>query len=53
MHQGGWVHGTSLMPFLKELVCDIGVYCQWAQDEACRGEARGSLVDHVNDGIRK
>ena len=24
-----------------------------ARDEACGGEARGSLVDHVNDGIRK
>ena len=24
-----------------------------ARDEACGGEVRGSLVDHVNDGIRK
>ena len=33
----------------EELVCGIGVLCRWAQDEVCRGEARGSLVGHVND----
>ena len=51
------VRGVGLMPFfrrqLEELACGVGVLCQWARDEACGGEARGSLVDRVDDSIRK
>jgi hypothetical protein len=43
----GWVHikggGIGVGGWGKEK----------ARDEACGGEARGSLVDHVNDSVRR